>query len=456
MSELVNPEWPKATIKSTSYLKGRIGWQGLRASEFTDHGPYLITGTDFRDGKIDWSTCYHVTEERFQEASYIHVRSGDLLITKDGTIGKVAFVTDCPEKAVLNSGIFLLRCSDGSYEHRFLYHLLNSHVFEKFLRVNLAGSTISHLYQNVFERFDFPVPDIRLQQRMADILDAIDGQIEQTEALIAKMQQVKAGLMHDLFTRGVTFDGHLRPTREQAPDLYKDSPPGWIPKEWDCLTADQLLAKTACPMRSGPFGSALLKDELVEEGIPFLGIDNIFVERFCPTFRRFVSKRKFQELIRYSVFPRDVIITIMGTVGRCCVVPDHITKALSSKHLWTMTFDTERVLPELVCWQLNHARWVKDWFARYSQGAVMEAIQSSTLRNLKLPIPPIKEQYQIFDRYQACSLRSEAEEKHLDKLRQQKIGLMHDLLTGSVRVPLAKTKEDVAMVPAPSDIEPTT
>ena len=190
-------------------------------------------------------------------------------------------------------------------------------------------------------------------------------------------------------------------------------------------------------MRSGPFGSSLLKDELVEEGIPFLGIDNIFVERFVPVFRRFVSRQKFVELIRYSVFPRDVIITIMGTVGRCCIVPDSVTEALSSKHLWTMTFDDNRIFPELVCWQLNHARWVKDWFARYSQGAVMEAIQSSTLRSLLLPVPQIKEQKLILDRYLTCTCRIEVEHEHMDKLRQQKQGLMQDLLTGRVRVKVA-------------------
>ncbi|ULA69868.1 MAG: hypothetical protein LZF62_480061 [Nitrospira sp.] len=203
------------------------------------------------------------------------------------------------------------------------------------------------------------------------------------------------------------------------------------------MTVNDLLAKTFLPMRSGPFGSSLLKDELVEEGIPLLGIDNIFVERFVPEFCRFVSRQKFVELIRYSVFPRDLIITIMGTVGRCCVVPDSLTEALSSKHLWTMTFDCNRVFPELVCWQLNHARWVKDWFARYSQGAVMEAIQSSTLRNLRLPVPQIEEQQLILDRYLTCTTRIEVERKHVDKLRQQKQGLMQDLLTGRVRVMVA-------------------
>lgn len=191
-------------------------------------------------------------------------------------------------------------------------------------------------------------------------------------------------------------------------------------------------------MRSGPFGSSLLKDELVEEGIPLLGIDNVFQERFVSVFRRFVSRQKFIELIRYSVFPRDVIITIMGTVGRCCVVPDSVTEALSSKHLWTMTFDQNRVCPELVCWQLNHARWVKDWFARYSQGAVMEAIQSSTLRNLRLPVPRIEEQKLILDRYRRCTGRIEIEQEHVKKLRQLKHGLMYDLLTGQVRVKVAE------------------
>ena len=73
-------------------------------------------------------------------------------------------------------------------------------------------------------------------------------------------------------------------------------------------------------MRSGPFGSALLKHELVEAGIPLLGIDNVHVERFEATFSRFVTPQKFRELERYAVRPRDLMITIMGTVGRCCLV----------------------------------------------------------------------------------------------------------------------------------------
>jgi type I restriction enzyme S subunit len=209
--------WSEKSIKKNAYLRGRIGWQGLRADEFREEGPYLVTGTDFDRGKIDWSRCYHVSEARYREAAPIQLRDGDLLVTKDGTIGKIAHVADCPKQAVLNSGVFLLRCADGSFDHRFLYHLLNSHRFESFLQQNLNGSTINHLYQYVFEGFTFGVPNEQRQVTISRIIDLIDSQIEATESLIAKQERVRAGLLQDLFTRGVDEHGALRPPREEAP-----------------------------------------------------------------------------------------------------------------------------------------------------------------------------------------------------------------------------------------------
>lgn len=251
--------------------------------------------------------------------------------------------------------------------------------------------------------------------------------------------------MHDLFTRGIGADGKLRPTREQAPELYQETPIGWIPKEWHCLSLEKLLADVPNNLRSGPFGSALLKSELVEDGIPFLGIDNIHVEKFEPTFRRFVSERKFNELAKYSVRPRDVIITIMGTVGRAAVVPSDIDSALSSKHLWTMTFDQTLAIPELICWQLNFSAWVKSWFRRETQGGIMDAIQSKTLRTLLLPVPDIAEQQEIYKRYESMVSKLRGAEAECKKLQKQKSGLMHDLLTGKVPVSVEPVKAPLSL-----------
>ncbi|WP_082813715.1 restriction endonuclease subunit S [Bradyrhizobium sp. DOA1] len=426
--------WKRYTIKENAYLRGRIGWQGLRADEFCLEGPYLVTGTDFDRGRVNWTNCYHVSEARFCEAVPIQLREGDLLVTKDGTIGKIAHVQDCPDQAVLNSGVFLLRCADGSFQHRFLYHVLTSHHFDEFLRQNLAGSTINHLYQYVFENFAFFAPDNAHQERICRILDLIDTQIEMTDALIAKQERVRAGLMQDLFMRGVDEHGQLRPPHEEAPHLYHQTELGLLPKGWEAPKLESLLAPIPTPMRSGPFGSALLKHELATSGIPFLGIDNIHVEHFKSNFIRFVTPVKFAELSRYRVLPDDVVITIMGTVGRCCVIPDGFGEMLSSKHLWTMTFDQSKVLPELVCWQLNHAPWVLSWFRARSQGGIMDAIQSSTLKELRLPLPLMTEQPRILKIYREATYHLQMMRDEVSKLALQKSGLMQDLLTGKVSV----------------------
>src|SRR5699024_1868802 len=121
----VPEHWNTTKIKYTTYVKGRIGWQGLRSDEFTDVGPHLVTGTDFQDGFINWSTCHRISEERYEEAPEIQLKNNDLLVTKDGTIGKVAIVKDKPEKAILNSGVFVTRPYKETYLTEYLYWILN-------------------------------------------------------------------------------------------------------------------------------------------------------------------------------------------------------------------------------------------------------------------------------------------------------------------------------------------
>ena len=285
------------------------------------------------------------------------------------------------------------------------------------------------------------VPTYDVQCKIANIIKTIDRNIEKTEALIEKYQQIKAGLMHDLFTRGIGADGKLRSPREEAPELYQQTVIGWIPKDWQVKRLDSLLANVPNNLRSGPFGSALLKSELVQNGVPFLGIDNIFPERFEDSFKRFVSEKKFLQLSKYAVRTNDVVITIMGTVGRAALVPAHVTRALSSKHLWTMTFDPELMQPDLVCWQLNSSAWVESWFRKHSQGGVMDAIQSRTLRELLLPVPQIDEQKLILKQYFASNENLKTESDILVKLKKQKAGLMQDLLTGNVSVKLAPAEQ---------------
>ena len=110
-------EWKIIKIKNIAFLKGRIGWQGLESKEYQEEGAFLITGTDFEDGTINWDNCVHISEQRYYEDKLLHIKENDLLITKDGTIGKIAIVKNCPEQATLNSGVMYIR---GNSAYRYL------------------------------------------------------------------------------------------------------------------------------------------------------------------------------------------------------------------------------------------------------------------------------------------------------------------------------------------------
>ncbi len=159
--------WKTIKIKYTSWLKGRIGWQGLKSNEYQDEGAYLITGTDFCNGVINWNACVHISWERFEEAPEIHIKEGDLLITKDGTIGKVAIAKKCPEKVSLNSGVLLIRNTKNfKYYDKYLYFVLLSEQFWTWYEMSQTGnSTIKHLYQEQFYNFEFTFPEIKEQKK---------------------------------------------------------------------------------------------------------------------------------------------------------------------------------------------------------------------------------------------------------------------------------------------------
>lgn len=183
----VPEHWQIKKIKHTSYVKGRVGWNGLRSDEFLDNGySYLITGTDFENGLISWNTCYHIDKERYEEDPFIQLQENDLLITKDGTIGKTAVVKDLNGYACLNSGIFVVRPLNGFYITSFLYYILNSNVFTQFINFTSSGSTIQHLYQNVFNEFKFTVPPISEQK---DIVNYIGKQTAKINNTISQISQ---------------------------------------------------------------------------------------------------------------------------------------------------------------------------------------------------------------------------------------------------------------------------
>ena len=195
-------DWVKINLAKNSRLKARIGWQGLTTAEYLDEGySYLITGTDFKDGCINWNGCHYVNYDRYVQDPNIQVSNGDLLLTKDGTIGKVAYISDLNRPATLNSGVFVVKPITDAYTAHFMFYVLESSVFKDFLQQLSAGSTINHLYQKDLVKFDLYVPPTTEEQEaITGILFDMDLDIYKLEEKLSKYQKIKQGMMEELLT----------------------------------------------------------------------------------------------------------------------------------------------------------------------------------------------------------------------------------------------------------------
>jgi type I restriction enzyme S subunit len=198
--------WELRMFKQISYMKGRIGWQGLKFSEFSDdvNQPYLITGMNFKGGKIRWEEVYHISEERYNEAPEIQLKVNDILMTKDGTIGKLLFVDYLPGKASLNSHLLVLRPLKNKYHAKYLYYQLESESFIGHIEHNKYGTTFYGLTQEAMGRFITILPLLSEQTAIANYLDEktqkIDAIVSNIGKQIDTLKELRKTLINDVVT----------------------------------------------------------------------------------------------------------------------------------------------------------------------------------------------------------------------------------------------------------------
>ena len=197
-------DWRRERLGDHAQIGARIGWRGLSADEYVDSGPFLIAGKHIVSGSVDWAGCDHLTEDRYRESPEIALQIGDVIISKDGTIGRVARIDSLPGPATLNGTMMLVRPT-GSLDHRYLSHLLNGSAFKKLVEERISGSSVPHLFQRDLTTLPVSLPPLEEQRQIAEILDTIDETIRATERIIAKLIDVEQGFRRDLLDR--RFEG---------------------------------------------------------------------------------------------------------------------------------------------------------------------------------------------------------------------------------------------------------
>ena len=194
--------WEQRKLSEIATMYARIGWQNLRKNEFLDSGKYLlITGTDFENGEINYSTCHYVEKERYIKDKNIQVENGSILITKDGTLGKVALVRKLPIPATLNAGVFNVKNNKILSDNKYVFQYLKAPFLMNYVLQNATGGTIKHLNQNILVDFIVKMPNIDEQRKIGELLDCIDNLITLHQRKCDKLLNIKKSLLEKMFPK---------------------------------------------------------------------------------------------------------------------------------------------------------------------------------------------------------------------------------------------------------------
>lgn len=396
---IIPEDWEIIDLKDNCSLKARIGWQGLTTSEYLESGDYyLVTGTDFKNGFIDWDNCVFVDKSRYDQDRNIQIRDKDVLITKDGTIGKVAYIDGISKPTTLNSGVFVLRTANDKLDSKFVYYVLMSFYFDDFLKQITAGSTITHLYQKDFIHFNFVLPPFPEQQAIVEVLSDTDTWIESLEKLIAKKQLIKQGAMQKLLTPKENWEVRKL---EEVMNVFRGGSPRPI---------QNFITTTSNGINWIKIGDTSPKGKYIDTS----------EEKIIPDGEKYSRRVNVGDFILSNSmsFGRPYILKIDGCIHDGWLV-------LQNYHIHFVT--------EFLYYLLT-SKSVNDQYKSKAAGSGVLNLNKELVKSVLLQYPDIKEQTRIANILSDMDTEIEALEQKLAKAKQIKQGLVQELLTGRIRL----------------------
>ena len=408
---VIPEDWNVKKINDIAIPKARIGWQNLRKEEYLTNGNYLlITGTDFSDGKIVLDKCYYVSKERYIQDKNIQVSNGAVLITKDGTLGKVALVDGLDKPATLNAGVFVLNNLNDNVDNRFLYQYLRTNSLLKYATETSTGGTIKHLNQNVLINFCVPYPSKEEQQKIAEALSDMDNLISSLEKLIEKKKAIKQACLQKMFPK----EGESVP--EMRLPGFTDA---WEQRKLRGMAS--LITKGTTPLDKSNTGV-----------VNFVKIESIDESSSNITITQKISLDEHNGYLRRSQLKEnDILFSIAGTLGRVTSVKSSILPANTNQALAIIRLK-DGCLDYVKTYLKGKA--VADFVKKNPTIGAQPNLSLEQVANLEISIPSEDEQKIIGAFFQQLDNLITLHQRKLEKYKKIKEGMMQQLLTGKIRL----------------------
>jgi type I restriction enzyme S subunit len=389
------------------------------------NGVPLIRGKDYSSGKVATEGLYHVLPEIDKPYTRSKVEAGDVLLSIAGYVGQIAIVPEQLSGANITQTTARLSCDDNKVISKFLFYVLQSETFYRTqVKKHEKGSAQSGLNLSDVGTFKVDLPPLPQQSKIAKILSTCDDVIEKTEAAIAKYQALKQGMMHDLFTRGIDVKtGKLRPTFQEAPELYKESELGMIPMDW---LVKQI--KEICNLRRGASPRPIEDSSYFSnQGRGWIRISDVTKSyKYLNKTTQYLSQKGIEQSI--AVNPNDIIMSICATIGKPVILK--IEACIHDGFVWFKDLDHNLSLDYFFHFLVKNEKEI----SLNKQIGTQGNLNTSIVNNIILPYPEKNEQKRIEKILNELDKKIKTEQSSLTKYQQLKAGLMQDLLTGKVEV----------------------
>lgn len=426
MSEALYPEGPIGAFVATQvgggtpsrqnsgYWNGPIPWASVK---------------DFDEGQIELTeTDEYITRQGLTSSATNLIPKNTPIVCTRMAVGRVAVA---PMDVAINQDLKAL-FPTSSTDTRYFLRLAD--YAKPSAEAVSVGSTVKGIKVADYLNIQVPLAPPPHQSKIAEVLDTLDAAIRGTEAVVAKLRAMKQGLLHDLLTRGIDANGDLRPPQPEAPQFYKQTPLGWLPKGWETSKLPGLAQSNRPVIKTGPFGSSMKGEHWREAGRPVITIGSFGENGFIESELLFIDEKKAKRMLEYEVHPGDLVFSRVADVGRSLVVEENEVGWIMSSNLMRISVERKKLLPSLLHVQLRHSARLRKQMSQLVNSAGRDVANSAVLLALDIAVPPGFEQIEIEKAIACNDEKLVKEEQQLDKLRLQKFGLMDDLLTGRTPV----------------------
>lgn len=325
-------------------------------------------------------------------------------------------------KSWVNNHAHVLRVKD-EYDYAYVFYSLQHKNITSFIK----GGTRAKLNQSELKQITIWDAPYTVQKKIGVLLQALDKEIDAGQELINKYKLIKLGMMSDLFSRGIDpATGLLRPSISEAPELYRDTPIGSLPREWDVLPASLVCERVIdCKNRTPPER---------DEGFAVIKTFNIKDGEFVFDTLTFTDRLSFDIWTARGVpSPGDIVITREAPVGESFLIEEDMPQLCLGQRTMLYRPDPNVIESEFMYFATRSPRFQKR-LLDMAGGSTVGHVRVGDVKDMLFPIPSSVEQKAIAKNCTAINMKLRVEKAMLDKLKAHKAGLMRDLLTGKVPV----------------------